>query len=285
MWFVRPHNPASFNSKIRTIPMLNLSKITLLLLASIGLTACGLASLIEEIEKAGDCPLAEEFCELNEEGQQINKPDDEVVEASTLQIASSILGVVDQKSGILKSISEPSDSPNYEVGYTEVFRSLSGNGTDDGFAYFSIANTNTGTRQYVGILPGTNLGNAFHFRQSSAAEAKATWQGTLTLIEGNVVSTTDEFSIQVDFISHEISTPDGFPIPRGTNFADPRIGRLEGDFGVAGDPTTTPGQLNGSFDIDGDNLRGVPMIGLIGEQGAVGVFSGTYLGGFVASPQ
>ncbi len=271
--------------------MLNLSKITLLLLASIGLTACGaLGTLLNEIENAGegeDCPLEERFCELDEDELLILTPDDVNVDASTLQIASSILGATGTKSGILEDISELPDSPTYVVPYTSVTRSLSGGGTDDGFAYYSLESATEGVDPllYVGILEDTDLGNAFNYRLSSVAEAKTTWRGTLTLIEeGGVVSTSSEFSMEINFSSLQISTPDNITIPTGSDNSASRTGRLNGDFGVAGHTERTPGELNGMFDIIDDRIPPTPMIGLIGEQGAVGVFSGTYFGGFVASP-
>ncbi len=260
--------------------MLNLSKITLLLLASIGLTACGLASLIDEIEKAGDeCPLAEEFCELNEDGEQINTPDDVNVDADTLQISQTVLGN-NTRSGFLEDIDEP---PN-AVNYTPVTRSGSGNGGNDGFAYYSIT-ANGATLEYVGILPSTNLGNALHRRLPIAGDAKATWQGRLTLIEAGVASESDEFDMEVNFSSLQISTPDGITIRAAGDSSSIRKARLNGDFGVAGHAERTPGELNGKFDFDDDNKPADPMIGLIGEAGAVGVFFGNYFGGFVASPR
>ncbi|MCA8835586.1 MAG: hypothetical protein K8953_10935 [Proteobacteria bacterium] len=262
--------------------MLNLSKITLLLLASIGLTACGaLNSLLNEIEKGGDeCPLSEEFCELNEDGEQVNRPPDVNVDADILQISGSIEGELGRKSGVLEDISLLAD-----VSSTTVNRESSGNGAEDGFAYLSIDDTSGETRQYVGILSTTDLGNALHYALSTVEEAKASWRGKLTLIEGDVVSTSEEFSIEVDFKSRQISTPEGFPIPTGSDNSASRTGRLNGDFGVAADPSRTPGQMNGTFDIIEDTIDPATMIGLIGEEGAVGVFSGTYFGGFVASPQ
>ncbi len=264
--------------------MLNLSKITLLLLASIGLTACGLGSLIDAIEKGGDeCPLEPQFCDFGEDGEQSLLPPDVNVDASTLQISPTVLGEHGVSSGFLVDIATPTDSPTYEVRYTEVPRVITGSGTEDGFAYYSIT-TDGAPLQYVGILPTTDLGNAFNYRLSTAAEAKTTWRGTLTLIEGNVVSKSSEFSMEINFTSLQISTPDGIRIPTGTDTSITRTGRLNGDFGVAGQKQRTPGQLTGMFDIIGDTPSPTPMIGLIGEEGAVGVFSGTYFGGFVASP-
>ncbi len=91
--------------------------------------------------------------------------------------------------------------------------------------------------------------------------------------------------MEVNFTSLQISTPDGIIIPTGTDTSTTRTGRLNGNFGVAGQVQRTPGELNGKFDIIGDTPPPTDMIGLIGEEGAVGVFSGTYFGGFVASPQ
>ncbi len=267
--------------------MLNLSKITLLLLASIGLTACGLASLLDEIEKAGeDCPLAEEFCELNEDGEQIRLPDAVSVNATNFTISSSIRGEVGLKSGVLVNIAEPADSPSYDVEYTEVLREDSGNGATDGFAYFSLESATEGVDPlpYVGILSTTDLGNAFNYSLSSGSEAKATWQAKIVLISEGT-SQTSSFLLEVNFNSRQIKGENiAFePVLSGVGIpATSRTGTLEGKFRVAGE--SNAGQMNGTFDIAEDTLRGAPMIGLIGDEGAVGVFSGTYFGGFVASP-
>ena len=267
--------------------MLNLSKITLLLLASIGLTACGLGSLIDAIEKAGDgedCPLSEEFCELNEDGEQILLPDAVNVNATDFTISSSIQGEIGQKSGVLVNIAEPADTPSYDVNYTEVLREDSGNGATDGFAYFSLNATNGETRQYVGILSTTNLGNAFNYSLSSGSEAKATWQATIVLISEGTPQMSS-FPLEVNFKSQEIKGEniEFAPVPVGPGIDDEsRTGTLEGKFRVAGE--SNAGQMNGTFDIAEDRLIRAPMIGLIGDEGAVGVFSGNYFGGFVASP-
>ncbi len=267
--------------------MLNLSKITLLLLASIGLTACGLGSLIDAIEKAGDgedCPLSEEFCELNEDGEQILLPEPVNVNATDFTISSSIRGEIGTKSGVLVNIAEPADSPSYGVEYTEVLREDSGNGATDGFAYFSLNATNGETRQYVGILSTTNLGNAFNYSLSSGSEAKATWQATIVLISEGTPQTSS-FPLEVNFNSREIKGEniEFEPVPGvGGIPATSRTGTLEGKFRVAGE--SNAGQMNGTFDIAEDRLIRAPMIGLIGDEGAVGVFSGNYFGGFVASP-
>ena len=268
--------------------MLNLSKITLLLLASIGLTACGaLGTLLNEIENAGDeCPLSEEFCELNEDGEQILLPDPVNVNATDFTISSSIRGEIGTKSGVLVNISEPADSPSYDVNYTEVLREDSGNGATDGFAYYSLESATEGVDPllYVGILSTTDLGDAFNYSLSSGSEAKATWQATIVLISEGTPQTVD-FPLEVNFNSREIKGEniEFAPVPVGPGIDDEsRTGTLEGKFRVAGE--SNAGQMNGTFDIAEDSLIRAPMIGLIGDEGAVGVFSGGYFGGFVASP-
>ena len=93
--------------------------------------------MLNEIEKAGDeCPLSEEFCELNEDGEQVNRPPDVNVDADILQISGSIEGELGRKSGVLEDISLLAD-----VSSTTVNRESSGNGAEDGFAYLSIDDT------------------------------------------------------------------------------------------------------------------------------------------------
>ena len=72
-----------------------------------------------------------------------------------------------------------------------------------------------------------------------------------------------------------------------------RYARIWGDFGVSsgdnvgsGNGDLAPGQLTGYFDFNNDDISPTPMTGIIGEKGAVGVFSdNNYFGGFVASPK
>ncbi len=262
--------------------MLNLSKITLLLLASIGLTACGLASLIDEIEKAGeglgdDCS----FCEFDEDGELILPPAVNV-NARNFTISSSIQGEIGVKSGVLKDISLLADVSSIRVNRENI-----GDGATDGFVHLSIESATEGVDPllYVGILSTTDLGNAFNYTLSTAGEAKATWDATIVLISEGAPQTV-KFPLEVNFNSQEIKGEniEFAPVRVGPGIPDEsRTGTLEGNFRVAGQ--SNAGQMSGTFDIAEDTDMEAEMIGLIGDEGAVGVFSGNYFGGFVASPR
>ncbi|MGU9963495.1 MAG: hypothetical protein ACNYPD_05230 [Candidatus Halichondribacter symbioticus] len=105
-----------------------------------------------------------------------------------------------------------------------------------------------------------------------------------------VIVTSDPFDLQVNYMAQQISA--------GTinvqAYGDDPLkynATIYGDFGVSsGDKvgigsTLAPGQLTGTFDLLGDRKPGSPITGIIGEEGAVGVFTGNYFGGFVAVPQ
>ncbi len=247
--------------------MLNLSKITLLLLASIGLTACGaLNTLKNEIEGFdGECS----FCEFDED-EQLIRPNAVPVDADIFTVANGIRGVIGTESGILEDIEDSDDEPTYGE--------MTLGNTESGFAYFT---DNAGDFEYVGILDDTDLGDALYFVPSTGVTT-ATWDATIVVIAAGTPQTRT-FPLEVNFNSREIKGENiEFAPATGIN-PTPRIGTLEGNFKIAGQENA--GQLTGTFDIAGDTIEGVKMYGLIGEDGAVGVFSGSYFGGFVAEPQ
>ena len=251
--------------------MLNLSKITLLLLASIGLTACGavnkLKNTIEGLD--GECS----FCEFDED-EQLIRPNAVPVDADIFTVANGIRGVIGTSSGIiLEDIEDSDDEPTYDE--------MTLDNTEGGFAYFTDS---TGGFEYVGILEDTDLGDALYFVPSTGVTT-ATWDATIVVIAAGTPQTRT-FPLEVNFNSRQITGRNiqFAPVSSGVGIpATSRIGTLEGTFLIAGQ--TNAGQLTGTFDIAGDTIDEVKMYGLIGEDGAVGVFSGTYFGGFVAEPQ
>ncbi len=105
-----------------------------------------------------------------------------------------------------------------------------------------------------------------------------------------VSRTSRPFNLTVDFKAQQISSETILiPVTNGDD-AYNRDARIWGDFGVAGGGESgngglAPGQLTGYFDFLSDDEFQTPMTGIIGEDGAVGVFNGNYFGGFVAVPQ
>ena len=254
--------------------MLNLSKITLLLLVCIGLTACGAVNKLKNtIEGLGD-GLDDDcsFCEFDEEGELI-LPTAVPVDADIFTIANAIRGTIGTKSGILEDI----ENSSAVVTYGE----MSLDNAEGGFAYFT---SDAGEYEYVGILDNTDLGDALYYVPSTGVTT-ATWDATIVLIAEGSPPQEVSFPLTVNFNSREITgrNIEFEPVPGvGGIPATSRTGTLEGKFGVAG--ADNAGRLNGTFDIAEDANRPIDMYGLIGEDGAVGVFSGAYFGGFVAEP-
>ncbi len=246
--------------------MLKLSKITLLLLASIGLTACGaLGSLINEINAANeDCPSCEFY-----ENEQLALPPDVHVNADIFKVPFT-RGHVQTNSGIIEDIENYNDELTYGK--------MTLNNAEGGFAYFTDA---TGGFEYVGILDDTDLGNALHFGLRKSPTVMVTWDATIVVIlEGTPQTRT--FPLEIDFY-RLVFTGDNIEFDPVSSGAGPRIGSLSGGFNIAG--ASNAGQITGSFNIAGEDNHAADMYGLIGEDGAVGVFYGSYLGGFVAEPQ
>ena len=137
---------------------------------------------------------------------------------------------------------------------------LAGDATD-GFAYLR------GSVNHVGILANTNLGVPLN-----AETAEGTWEGSFVSAEGRVIITKD-FILDVDFDNETVSAT----IP--TTLYD-----FEGTF-------DTWGVIDGTITHTDVKVSNGIMTGLIGSEGAVGVFISnadadlSYGGGFVARPR
>ncbi|MCA8835739.1 MAG: hypothetical protein K8953_11720, partial [Proteobacteria bacterium] len=145
----------------------------------------------------------------------------------------------------------------------------------DGFSYFTA-----GDYSYVGILDSTDLGAP----SQGFNGAKAIWHGQL-----NFRNVAREFAININYDSGG-GTVDGFfaDIVGTTDFA------LHGDFNehglITGD-TKFAEYTNDIFDGMAINTPDGILSGIIGQEGAVGVFHSTalgadgYVGGFIAHPE
>ncbi len=162
-----------------------------------------------------------------------------------------------------------------------------GGDVGDGIAYFraSINNKNGG---YAGIFSGTNLGAPLSadFEES---EPIVKWYGKFGVV-GLALITNQDFILNVNFQTRKI---DAF-----VKFGSTTHYKLDGDFndrGVIVNGTVSYGNFTNnnpeSLIPDGNNKLGI-LTGLIGQEGAVGVFHAddnaagttTYVGGFVAAP-
>ena len=147
--------------------------------------------------------------------------------------------------------------------------------TNDGFSYFTAGNSG-----YVGILDSTDLGAPLRGFNGT----KATWHGQL-----NFRNAEHDFFININYGSGG-GTVAGFL----ANIVDTTDFALEGSFGANGVITGSANFAQYTNDIfDGmaiDTPNGI-LTGIIGQEGAVGVFHSTalgadgYVGGFVVHPQ
>ena len=149
-------------------------------------------------------------------------------------------------------------------------------------------------RLRAGILSGTDLGPVV------SARVNGLWTGTANVTYANSTTSASEFHsftliLDVDFAAGMINT-----VTDGVSGTDGL--QVEGRFGVGniafnnGDGTALPqgilgGQVTYKFGVGNDDpeLTILPLIGLIGGDGAVGVFTKTsgvfsYAGGFTAQP-
>ena len=149
-------------------------------------------------------------------------------------------------------------------------------------------------RVRAGILSGTDLGPVV------SARVNGLWTGTANVTYANSTTSASEFHsftliLDVDFAAGMINT-----VTDGVSGTDGL--QVEGRFGVGniafnnGDGTALPqgilgGQVTYKFGVGNDDpeLTILPLIGLIGGDGAVGVFTKTsgvfsYAGGFSARP-
>ena len=147
--------------------------------------------------------------------------------------------------------------------------------TNDGFSYFTAGNSG-----YVGILDSTDLGAPLRGFNGT----KAIWHGQL-----NFRNAEHDFFININY-GNGGGTIAGFL----ANIVDTTDFALEGSFGANGVITGSANFAQYTNDIfDGmaiDTPNGI-LTGIIGQEGAVGVFHSTalgadgYVGGFVVHPQ
>ncbi|MCA8836013.1 MAG: hypothetical protein K8953_13110, partial [Proteobacteria bacterium] len=157
----------------------------------------------------------------------------------------------------------------------------------DGFALSS--NPSHYTTHHAGILSGTDLGAPLTQRQGSAS-----WEGRMLVFgawSGSTVFT--DFVLHINFgAGSQVGTVTGQVRTTGPGDADYKY-RVDGDFDQAG--VIKGVSQYGNFNYEDTAIprywrRSGTLTGLIGEEGAVGVFiSDTigyagYVGGFIAAP-
>ena len=167
----------------------------------------------------------------------------------------------------------------------------------DGVAFFSGTDGSKSTRyHYAGILSGTNLGSPI-----TQTSGSANWHGRFGFMKNDSLYYTD-FILTVDFTGTRTSAGDiSTFIPRTSieyNYPFKVIGTFDEDGIISGDvfhgaDITANTDTTNVPDINSAQYLRVghgTLTGLIGQQGAVGVFigdngntGGDYSGGFVAS--
>ncbi|MCA8835428.1 MAG: hypothetical protein K8953_10125, partial [Proteobacteria bacterium] len=163
---------------------------------------------------------------------------------------------------------------------------------NDGFSYFTA-----GGYSYVGILESTNLGAPVQ-----EVDGTAIWHGQLNFrnATGNFAH---EFAININygtdggtidgFFSNIENTPKVLFAPSLVSTANMTDFALNGDFNEYGVITGTTNFAQYTGDSVGGEVIGTEQAGLlsgiIGQEGAVGVFHGlsqnTYVGGFAVHPK
>ncbi len=153
-------------------------------------------------------------------------------------------------------------------------------------AYEEIPAIAIWTGQVVVALPEISY-SSYYVAQTNAGKETHDYYSDVQYVS----RTSDPFNLTVNFEAQQISSETiNVPVTDGDD-AYNRNARIWGDFGVSsGDKVgigsdLAPGQLTGSFDFIDDDEFPTPMTGIIGENGAVGVFNGAYFGGFVAVPR
>ncbi len=167
---------------------------------------------------------------------------------------------------------------------------ISGNDNDtSGFALGSIGQAGD-TRRYVGILNGTDVGSPLTLDASITGE----WKGFLAMQTANF-SSAKAITLDVGFDGTvgTIATKSGGFAATVNGTSAPNI-TINGKFGANGViyGTTSVTNVDTSSSAFGTGAIAGTLTGLIGEDGAVGVFSGAnvhdvsfgYVGGFVAEP-
>ncbi|MCA8835197.1 MAG: hypothetical protein K8953_08945, partial [Proteobacteria bacterium] len=148
---------------------------------------------------------------------------------------------------------------------------------DDGFAIMIGLDTDNQPRFRAGLLSGTDLGPPV------PTTSTATWAGSLHF--ANSVSGLGRFAlptVTVDFDNGTIKAP-------AVTVASDRTIAIDGLFRAGSNNNTLPvGVLGGTvLYTDSGASASVTLIGLIGEEGAIGIFAqngNSIIGGFQASP-
>nr|MCA8833736.1 hypothetical protein [Pseudomonadota bacterium] len=157
---------------------------------------------------------------------------------------------------------------------------LRGGDTRDGFTYFSDSKDHT-LVGYSGIFSTTDLGGLL----LQESDPTLTWNGQLNFRE-----TRHDFTLNIEFSGGESGTINGFVEDILSNLGTSHDLLLEGEFDVSGVITGTTTFAIYTGNVPGGTVIGTPrpgiLSGLIGQDGAVGVFnainsSHSYAGGFV----
>ncbi len=151
----------------------------------------------------------------------------------------------------------------------------------DGFAYFVTTSANLNPIGYVGILPTTNLGAPL-----IAQPANAVWAGHFSVAGANNIAT----NYYVDFTNGKFGFSNAGGDDFGTFTGGSRVFTMNAIFGSHTDASGySAGRMGGTLDIvDLGVMSRATITGLIGEEGAVGVFTQEgaatgYAGGFTAT--
>ncbi|MCA8833656.1 MAG: hypothetical protein K8953_01105, partial [Proteobacteria bacterium] len=160
-------------------------------------------------------------------------------------------------------------------------RGGAGSTNPDGFAYFDTNNTSSVLAySYVGILPTTNLGAPL------AAQPTAVWAGHFSVGETTNVAVNYYVNFSTGRFGFSNAGGDGFGTQTVNISGADRPVTLNAVFGSHADAMGySAGRMGGTIDID--TVTDIPLIGLIGAEGAVGVFTeirqNPFSGGFTAT--
>ena len=150
---------------------------------------------------------------------------------------------------------------------------------DDGFAIMiGVTTVGNNARFRAGLLSGTDLGPPV------PTTSTATWAGSLHFangVSGHVrVALEDETAVTVDFDNGTIKAP-------AVTVVSDRTIAIDGLFRAGSNNNGLPvGVLGGTvLYTDSGSPSSLPLIGLIGTEGAIGIYHGSgIIGGFQASP-
>ena len=149
-------------------------------------------------------------------------------------------------------------------------------GTDDGFALASAtfdAGSGNVTKLYVGLLSTTALGAPL-----DNADQGGDWTAKTTVLTSTGATVNGDFKLTVNYSMNSLAVKDTTTLTLGAL----GVISINGQF-------TANGVIFGTVDFAGANAG--TLTGLIGQDGAVGIFasnagaSTAYVGGFVAAPE